>query len=98
MEHNNLTSAGSGVGAGVQLPGTTGMPGVTESLLEQEAVLAKAKVQKIEDLLSERVQLAKDTEARLAAIAGELKSLGWHRTRAAKEVAAARPNAPGKAK
>jgi len=57
----------------------------TKTLLEQEAELAKAKAKAITDLLDERVALSKTTAARLDAIAGELKALGWHRTRTAIE-------------
>jgi len=58
----------------------------TKTLLEQEAELAKAKAKAITDLLDERVALSKTTAARLDAIAGELKALGWHRTRLAQDV------------
>jgi len=57
----------------------------TKTLLEQEAELAKAKAKAITDLLDERIALSKNTAARLDAIAGELKALGWHRTRIAQE-------------
>jgi hypothetical protein len=56
----------------------------TASLLQQEQLLAKAKAERIGDLLNERVLIAQSTEKRLAEIADELKSLGWHRTREAR--------------
>lgn len=73
-----------------QLKGMTNVvpvQGGTSSLLEQKEALARATQERIGALLAEREQLALDTEARLKAIAEELKALGWHRSRAAREMA-----------
>ncbi len=60
----------------------------TSGLLQQEAELAKAKAKAIQDLLAERIALADSTAKRLDAIAGELKALGWHRSRVALDAGA----------
>jgi hypothetical protein len=67
--------------------------GSVQSLLEQEVALTQAKQDKIAALLQERVLLAKETEARLGAIADELKSLGWHRSKVAKTLTVTATNA-----
>lgn len=60
--------------------------GSVQSLLEQEQDLARRKQERIGLLLDERVSLAKATEDRLKAIAEELKSLGWHRSKTARSL------------
>src|SRR5579864_2727747 len=54
------------------------------SVIEQEQQVHAMKQHKIALLLKERVMLAESTKARLAGIAAELKSLGWHRTKTAR--------------
>jgi hypothetical protein len=58
----------------------------TKSLLDLKRELEQKTVAQIEALLQERVDLVESRDKRLQEIASELKALGWHRTRAAKDV------------
>lgn len=50
---------------------------MSKEILERERALAEEKQRHIQALLDERVSLQKQTEERLAAIAEELKALGY---------------------
>jgi hypothetical protein len=67
----------------------------TKSLLDQMRAMEEAKAERIRALLKERVDRTETHEKRLVEIAQELKDLGWHRTRTAKN--AAKPDQNGKA-
>lgn len=57
-------------------------------LIAQQEELVKQKAAIIQELLDRRVSMTAEYEQAMTQIAADLKALGWHRTREAKEATA----------